>query len=126
MPSTVCVCAHVCMHVWMQVRAYFPLDHVVSTTMEIYQELLGLVFEVHNYISHDYIGRNYVGHDYVGHNDMGHYYLDHNHTGDEYMGHSYIGHNHIGRNYAEIYQELPVYIKIPSSVRYAYTITHHQ
>ena len=27
------------------VRAYFPLDHVVETTMQIYQELLGLVFE---------------------------------------------------------------------------------
>ena len=26
------------------VRAYFPLDHVVETTMAIYQELLGLVF----------------------------------------------------------------------------------
>lgn len=26
------------------VRAYFPLDHVVQTTMDIYQELLGLVF----------------------------------------------------------------------------------
>lgn len=27
------------------VRAYFPLDHVVATTMEIYQELLGLSFK---------------------------------------------------------------------------------
>ena len=26
------------------VRAYFPLDHVVATTLEIYQELLGLEF----------------------------------------------------------------------------------
>lgn len=26
------------------VRQYFPLDHVVATTLELYQELLGLVF----------------------------------------------------------------------------------
>jgi Zn-dependent oligopeptidase len=60
------------------VRAYFPLEHVVGTTMAIYQELLGLRFtelpagsfprwhaEVRLFVVHDVSDGSRVGHFYL-------------------------------------------------------------
>ena len=60
------------------IREFFPLDHVVAVTLEIYQELLGLVFtevppgkfqswhaELRLFVVHDSASKERVGHFYL-------------------------------------------------------------
>eukprot|EP00038_Savillea_parva_P009892 m.186522 g.186522 ORF g.186522 m.186522 type:complete len:661 (+) comp16791_c0_seq1:44-2026(+) len=73
-------------------RAYFPLDHVVETTMQIYQELLSLKFtEIKSFDKwHDEV-RLFVVHDAKEGHRMGHFYLD-LHPRDGKYGHAAIFH----------------------------------
>ena len=60
------------------IREFFPLDHVVAVTLEIYQELLGLVFtevppgkfqswhaELRLFVVHDSASKERIGHFYL-------------------------------------------------------------
>jgi len=62
-----------------EIRKYFPLDHVVSTTMEIYQELLGLTFTEllqGTYWSWHKEVRCFHVKDTASDKSIGHFYLD--------------------------------------------------
>lgn len=62
-----------------KIREYFPLDHVVSTTMEIYQELLGLTFTEllqGTYWSWHKEVRCFHVKDTASDKSIGHFYLD--------------------------------------------------
>lgn len=60
-----------------KIKEYFPLDHVVATTLEIYQELLGLTFtELSDFDRwHDSV-RLFIVHDSQEGYRVGHFYLD--------------------------------------------------
>mmetsp|Transcript_12431 Transcript_12431/g.18642 ORF Transcript_12431/g.18642 Transcript_12431/m.18642 type:complete len:734 (+) Transcript_12431:48-2249(+) len=77
-----------------KIREYFPLDHVVSTTMEIYQELLGLTFTEllqGTYWSWHKEVRCFHVKDTASDNSIGHFYLD-LHPRDGKYGHAAIFH----------------------------------
>jgi len=77
------------------IRAYFPLDHILAVTLEIYQELLGLHFtEIPKGAFeswHDEV-RLYIVHDADGDaKQVGHFYLD-LHPREGKYGHAAIFH----------------------------------
>ena len=62
-----------------KIKEYFPLDHVVETTLSIYQELLGLTFEElpkGTYWSWHKEVRCFRVKDTASGNPIGHFYLD--------------------------------------------------
>ena len=74
------------------VRAYFPLDHVVATTLEIYQELLGLEFiEIEKFDTWHPEVRCFRVHDADTRKKQGFFYLD-LHPRDGKYGHAAIFH----------------------------------
>ena len=77
-----------------KIKEYFPLDHVVETTLTIYQELLGLTFEElpkGTYWSWHHEVRCFIVKDSATNQQIGHFYLDlHPRTGK--YGHAAIFH----------------------------------
>jgi len=74
------------------VRAYFPLDHVVETTMKIYQELLGFKFdEISDFDTWHPSVRLFRVSDTASQARVGHFYLD-LHPRDGKYGHAAIFH----------------------------------
>lgn len=59
------------------VRQYFPLDHVVEVTLQVYQELLSLKFtELSDFDSWHEEVRCFVVHDEASGDLVGHFYMD--------------------------------------------------
>jgi thimet oligopeptidase len=77
-----------------KIREYFPLDHVVETTLDIYQELLGLTFTelpVGSYWSWHKDVRCFEVKDNGGGDRIGHFFLD-LHPREGKYGHAAIFH----------------------------------
>ena len=77
-----------------KIREYFPLDHVVETTLSIYQELLGLTFtelETGTYWSWHKEVRCFDVKDTASGKRIGHFYLD-LHPREGKYGHAAIFH----------------------------------
>ena len=77
-----------------KIREYFPLDHVVETTLDIYQELLGLTFTelpVGSYWSWHKDVRCFEVKDTASGDRIGHFYLD-LHPREGKYGHAAIFH----------------------------------